>query len=380
MTTRAATTDWVDRKRPFWLVGAVMPFLPMMGYGLVQATGLSVMWWFGPVFIFILTPLLDHIVGTDASNPPESAVQGLEADRYYRYALYAAIPPLYINFIWSAWMLASGGLDWVGLSGLTATIGIVSGGVGISVAHELGHKHALLERLLAKLALMPVAYGHFFVEHNRGHHVRVATPEDPASARYGESFYAFFPRVVIGSVRSAWGLEKSRLARLGYSTWNWRNDNLQAWGGTAVLYGILTMWLGWTVLPFLIAQALYGASLLESVNYVEHYGLLRQTLADGRYEPCRPEHSWNNNHVVTNLSLYHLQRHSDHHAHASRSYQALRHFDESPLLPAGYGTMIVLAYLPPLWFKVMNPIVSAHYGGDLGKANRKPGQMRQNTF
>jgi alkane 1-monooxygenase len=370
MSAGAAPAAWVDPKRPYWLIGALMPFLPLACYGLVRVTGLSIFWWFGPAFVFILTPLLDHVVGTDSSNPPESEVRALEADPYYRYALYAAIPPLYFNFVWSAWMLASGGLDLIGMLGLTASIGIVSGGVGISVAHELGHKHARLQRVLAKLALMPVAYGHFFVEHNRGHHVRVATPEDPASARYGESFYAFFPRVLIGSIRSAWGLEKARLAKQGRSPWHWRNDNLQAWGGTALLYSALVAWLGWTVLPFLLLQALYGASLLESVNYVEHYGLLRQKLPDGRYEPCRPEHSWNNNHIVTNLSLYHLQRHSDHHAHASRSYQALRHFDESPALPAGYGTMIVLAYLPPLWFKVMNPIVAAHYGGDLGKANR----------
>ncbi len=374
MSTATTLQGWVDRKRPYWMVGAGMPFLPLAGYGLVQATGSSLWWWFGPVVIFIITPILDHIIGSDASNPPESAVQELEADPYYRYALYAAIPPLYFNFVWSAWMLAHGGLDWIGLSGLTATIGIVSGGVGISVAHELGHKHALLQRVLAKLALMPVAYGHFFVEHNRGHHVRVATPEDPASARYGESFYAFFPRVWIGSIRSAWELERSRLAKRGHSPWHWQNDNLQAWMGTAVLYGALTAWLGWRVLPFLIVQAIYGASLLESVNYVEHYGLLRGKLPDGRYEPCRPEHSWNNNHVVTNLSLYHLQRHSDHHAHASRAYQALRHFDESPMLPAGYGTMIVLAYLPPLWFKVMNPIVRTHYGGDMTRVNRQPGR------
>ena len=371
MTTAVPPPAWVDRKRPYWALGATMPLLPMIGYALVQLTGVPLFWWFGPVFVFVLTPLLDQLVGTDASNPPESAVPALEADRYYRYAVYAAVPPLYVAVVWSAWMLARGNLDLNATLGLTASLGIVTGGVGISVAHELGHKTRRVDRVLAKLALVPVAYGHFFVEHNRGHHVRVATPEDPASARYGESFYAFYPRVLTGSIRSAWTIEQVRLARQGRSVWHWTNDNLQTWTATLILYVALSAWLGWFLLPLLFLQALYGSSLLESVNYVEHYGLLRQKLADGRYEPCRPWHSWNNNHVVTNLFLYHLQRHSDHHEHASRSYQALHHFDESPALPAGYATMIVIAYLPPLWFKVMDPIVSAHYGGDLAKANLK---------
>jgi alkane 1-monooxygenase len=376
MTTDVASPAWVDRKRPYWALGATQPFLPIVGYSLVRLTGMPVFWWFGVFFVFVLTPILDVLAGTDASNPPESAVAALEADRYYRHALYAAVPGLYFSFVWSAWMLARGGLDWAGTLGLTTSLGIVTGGVGISVAHELGHKNTSLERFLAKLSLLPVAYGHFFVEHNRGHHVRVATPEDPASARYGESFYAFYPRVLVGSIRSAWDIEKRRLSAQGHSAWHWRNDNLQTWGGSLVLYVVLAAWVGWSVLPLLVLQALYGSSLLESINYVEHYGLLRQKRADGRYESCRPEHSWNNNHIVTNLFLYHLQRHSDHHAHASRSYQALRHFDECPALPAGYATMIVLAYVPPLWFRVMNPRVSAHYGGDIGKAHRKPRDRR----
>jgi alkane 1-monooxygenase len=140
-----------------------------------------------------------------------------------------------------------------------------------------------------------------------------------------------------------------------------------------VLWGALALWLGWTVLPFLLLQAFYGSSLLEIVNYVEHYGLARRRLPDGRYERCAPEHSWNSNHLVSNLILYQLQRHSDHHAHASRSYQALRHFDGAPQLPSGYMAMILLAYVPPLWFRVMNPRVRAHYGGELGRANLAPG-------
>jgi alkane 1-monooxygenase len=183
---------------------------------------------------------------------------------------------------------------------------------------------------------------------------------------------------VIGSLVSAWELEKTRLEKAGHSVWNWRNDNLQAWAMTAVLFGVLTAMFGWIVLPFLILQAAYGASLLEVVNYIEHYGLLRQKDAKtGRYVRCSPEHSWNSNHVVTNLFLYQLQRHSDHHANPMRRYQALRHFEESPQLPSGYASMLLLAYIPPLWRAVMDKRVLAHYGGDVTKANIQPSQRKK---
>lgn len=225
---------------------------------------------------------------------------------------------------------------------------------------------------MSRLVLAPVAYGHFFVEHNRGHHVRVATPADPASARYGESFWEFLPRTVVGSVKSAWALEKRRLEQQGHSVWSWRNDVLNAWAMTVVLWGVCIAFVGLKAVPFLIIQAIYGASLLEVVNYLEHYGLCRQQLPSGRYERCTPQHSWNSNHVVTNLFLYQLQRHADHHANPTRSFQALRHFEHSPQLPAGYAAMIMVAYVPPLWFRVMNPRVVAHYNGNMSLANIKP--------
>ncbi len=250
-------------------------------------------------------------------------------------------------------------------------MGIVSG-IAINTAHELGHKRAGLERWLSKVALAQSGYGHFFIEHNRGHHVRVATPEDPASARLGESFWAFLPRTVAGSLRSAWGLERARLARGGRSSWTLRNDILNAWAMTALLFGGLTAAFGLVVLPYLLAQAVLGFCLLEVVNYLEHYGLLRQRREDGRYERCRPEHSWNSNNVASNVLLYHLQRHSDHHANPTRRYQALRHVDEAPQLPTGYAGMILIALVPPLWRQVMDRRLLDHYGGDARRANIAP--------
>jgi alkane 1-monooxygenase len=202
--------------------------------------------------------------------------------------------------------------------------------------------------------------------------VRVATPEDPASARLGESFYAFLPRTVIGSLRSAWELERTRLARLHSSPWTPRNDILGAWAMTVVLFAALVAGFGLVVLPYLLIQAVIGFSLLEVVNYLEHYGLLRERREDGRYERTRPEHSWNSNSAASNVLLYHLQRHSDHHANPTRRYQALRHVDEAPQLPTGYAGMIVIAVVPPVWRRVMDHRLLDHFDGDVTRANINP--------
>jgi alkane 1-monooxygenase len=188
----------------------------------------------------------------------------------------------------------------------------------------------------------------------------------------GESFWSFLPRTVLGSLRSAWQIECARLARKGKLVWSAHNHNLQAWALSLVLYGALATWLGWPVLVFLVLQGIVGVSMLEVVNYLEHYGLLRQKDSTHRYVRCQPEHSWNSNHLVGNIFLYHLQRHSDHHAHPSRRYQALRHFAQAPQLPAGYSAMIPVAYIPFLWFALMDRRVVAHYAGDLSKINMQP--------
>jgi alkane 1-monooxygenase len=273
-------------------------------------------------------------------------------------------------------MWSHGGLSTPESIGLALTTAMVAG-IAINTAHELGHKRASSERWLSKVALAQTGYGHFFVEHNRGHHVRVATPEDPASARLGESFYEFLPRTVAGSLRSALEIEREHLQRDGHGFWSVRNDILNAWLMTLVLFAGLTAAFGVVVLPYLILQAVVGFCMLEVVNYLEHYGLLRAKREDGRYERCRPEHSWNSNNVASNVLLYHLQRHSDHHANPLRRYQALRHFDEAPQLPTGYAGMIVLAAIPPLWRRVMDRKLMEHYDGDLSKMNIHPRTRRR---
>ncbi|WP_018180996.1 alkane 1-monooxygenase [Jongsikchunia kroppenstedtii] len=381
--------QWRDKKRHLWLLGLIPPTAIFIATGLIagfNALGWDVVspvfWWIGPILLYILLPILDIFFGPDGQNPPDEVMEQLENDKYYRYCTYLYIPfqlasLIYACYLWTSddlsWMGIDGGLGVVSKIGLALSIGAM-GGIGINTAHELGHKKDELERWLSKITLAQTFYGHFYIEHNRGHHVRVSTPEDPASSRFGETFWSFLPRSVFGSLRSAWELEKTRMNRLDKSVWNVKNDVLNAWLMSVVLWGALAAIFGWQVLPYLVIQAIYGFSLLETVNYLEHYGLLRQRLESGRYERARPEHSWNSDHIATNIFLYHLQRHSDHHANPTRRYQTLRSFDGAPNLPSGYASMIGLAYFPPVWRKVMDHRVVEHYEGDLTRANLQPGK------
>jgi alkane 1-monooxygenase len=365
---------WTDGKRYAWLLGIIVPLSPFLAWFWVSVTGFGGMWFLGPLLVFGIFPLLDMAIGLDPTNPPDSVLKFLEQDRYYRWCTYVFIPIQYAGLVLACWMWSSGDLTLLEDIGLALTMAVV-GGIAINTAHELGHKRAGSEKWLSRIALAQTGYGHFFIEHNRGHHVKVATPEDPASSRLGEGFWAFLPRTVVGSLRSAWGIETGRLDRLGKSHWNIHNDVLSAWAMTVVLFAGLTLAFGPVVLPYLLVQAVIGFSLLEVVNYLEHYGLRRQKREDGRYERCMPEHSWNSNNVASNVLLYHLQRHSDHHANPTRRYQALRHVDEAPQLPTGYAGMIVLAWFPPLWRRVMDPRLLEHYDGDVTKANIQPRKL-----
>jgi alkane 1-monooxygenase len=365
---------WTDGKRYAWLMGIIVPLSPFLAFFWVTVTGFGGMWFLGPALVFGLFPVLDMAIGLDPTNPPDSVLKFLEQDRYYRWCTYLFIPIQYAGLVFACWMWSSGDLSLVESIGLMLTMGVV-GGIAINTAHELGHKRADSEKWLSRVALAQTGYGHFFIEHNRGHHVKVATPEDPASSRLGEGFWAFLPRTVTGSLRSAWGIETVRLDRLGERHLSRHNDILTAWAMTVGLFAVLTIAFGWVVLPYLVVQAIIGFSLLEVVNYLEHYGLLRQKKEDGRYERCRPEHSWNSNNVASNVLLYHLQRHSDHHANPTRRYQALRHMEEAPQLPTGYAGMIVLAWFPPLWRRVMDPILLDHYEGDVTRCNIQPRKL-----
>jgi alkane 1-monooxygenase len=378
---------WRDTKRYLWLMGLIVPTAVLVMLPVVWALNqfgwhgvAQVPFWIGPILVYVVLPLLDRRFGPDGENPPDEVMERLENDEYYRYCTYSFIPFQYLTVVLGAYLFTAADLSWLGFDGslgwpakigLALSVGMM-GGVGINTAHELGHKKDSLERWLSKITLAQTCYGHFFIEHNRGHHVRVATPEDPASARFGETFWEFLPRSVWGSLKSSWELEAQRMRRLNRSPWHPSNDVLNAWAMSVVLYGVLIAVFGVALIPYVLISAVFGFALLETVNYLEHYGLLRQKTASGRYERCAAEHSWNSDHLVTNLFLYHLQRHSDHHANPTRRYQTLRSMDGAPNLPSGYASMIGLTYFPPLWRKVMDHRVLAHYDGDITKVNVHP--------
>jgi alkane 1-monooxygenase len=317
--------------------------------------------WSVPVFVFGAIPLFDAVLGGDATNPNDAQVKSLANAFFYKGLTLFWVPIQLSLMVYVLYALPRMGLESWEFWGMVVSLGIITGGVGITVAHELGHKTNKLEQRAAQILLTSVAYGHFFIEHNWGHHAKVATPEDPASARLGESVFRFLPRTLWGSLLDAWRLEVKRLMKKQGTFWHWRNRMFQYALSTLGWMG-LAWWLSRsTGVWIFIVQAMVAVLLLEVVNYIEHYGLTRQKTARGGYEKVDITHSWNANHLFTNLFLFHLQRHSDHHANANRRYQTLRHFDMSPQLPTGYAGMILLALVPPLWFRVMNPKVNAYY-------------------
>lgn len=370
--------EYRDRKRLLWSLSLLYPLLPFTGIAIHAATGHPV-WLALPLAIsYIGGPIVDYALGEDENNPPECVVPQLENDRYYRYLTFATVPLHFVALIGCAVWAATQPMPlWA--VGLLALVAGITSGLGINTGHELGHKTTAHERWLAKLVLAVPAYGHFRVEHNRGHHRTVATPEDCASSRMGESIYRFARRELFGGMRRAWELERQRLASAGLGGWSRHNEILQSYAVTLLLQGTLIATLGWIMLPFLLIHNVAAWWQLTSANYVEHYGLLREKRPDGSYEPPQPRHSWNANHTYTNLILFQLERHSDHHTNAARRYQALRHFEDLPQLPSGYLGMFPLSYVPSLWFKVMDPRLLAlkHVAGDLTRVNIDPARRTQ---
>jgi len=362
-----------DRKRYAWLLSLLVPCTVGIGPALMMVTGDALALWFPVAFFYLVAPLLDWWLGEDLSNPPESAVPALDADRYYRWITYLLVPVLWGAFVFSAWFVVHQALPVHGVVAMVLITGSV-GGFCINLGHELGHKNTRLERWLAKIILAPTGYGHFFIEHNRGHHRDVATPADPASSRMGESIYAFLLREMPGAFLRAWKLESDRLQREELPRWSLHNEILQPALITVVLWITLTVWLGPQILPFLLVASFWANFQLTSANYIEHYGLLRAERGPGKYEVCQPHHSWNSNHIFSNWALFHLQRHSDHHAHPLRRYQSLRHFENLPRLPSGYFGMFTIAYFPPLWRRVMDERLLGVVGRDAARINLDPRQ------
>lgn len=313
-------------------------------------------WTFAPlIFAFGIIPLLEMLFKPNAVNIEAAESEIRLADRSYDLMLYLIVPVLYIMILLYLVTLLGGEMMPYEILGLTLSLGVLLGGMGINVAHELGHRNTKFEQTLSKALLLPSAYMHFFVEHNRGHHKNVSTHEDPASARYNESLYHFWLRSVVYSFISAWNIEKKRLQRLGISPWSLKNEVIQ-FQLIQLTFWLLIGWgFGWIILATYTGAAIIGFLMLETVNYIEHYGLQRNKVSDFRYEKVQPLHSWNSNHVLGRLMLFELSRHSDHHFEPAKKYQILNHHDHSPQMPTGYPGMMLLSILPPIWFAIMNP-------------------------
>jgi alkane 1-monooxygenase len=364
---------YIDRKRYLWTLSVLYPLQPFLGIWLHAETG-NEAWLLLPILLgYVVNPVLDWWFGEDTNNPPEEVVLQLDRDRYYRVLTYLVVPLHFVSLAGAAWWAGTMELSTWAFIGLAVVAGITSG-LGINTGHELGHKKSRLERTLAKIVLAVPVYGHFWIEHNRGHHRDVSTPEDPASSRMGESIYKFATREIPGAFRRAWAIEKDRLERRNKSVWHPDNQILQSMSLSAVVQFGLIVAFGWLMIPFLLIHNIFAWWQLTSANYVEHYGLLRLKDEKGRYERCQPHHSWNSNHLFSNLVLFHLERHSDHHAHPLRRYQSLRHFDNLPTLPSGYFGSYLLAWVPWLWYRVMDPRLLAlpHIDGNLDKVNVDP--------
>jgi alkane 1-monooxygenase len=323
--------------------------------------GTLVIWWG--------LALLDQwLPGGRRSPPPvaESAPQG-----FFTAVIWAYVP-LQISLLLMG-VIHSQNADWPVVLGLAFGVGFITGAQGITLAHELGHSRNGFSRLLGWILMTTVCYGHFMVEHYRGHHVRVATDADPASARRGESLYQFLPRTLWGSWSHAWRLEAAQLARLRKGWWQsplvWSvvgSVLMLIAAPSLVLMGFSGLGVDWRpqaaikIIAFLLLQSAVAVLLLETVNYIEHYGLRRAVQADGKLEAFGSQHAWNADHLPSNTLLANLQRHSDHHMHAWKPYGTLEDIPGSPRLPAGYPGCLLLAVIPPLWFRLMEPRLQQH--------------------
>lgn len=302
---------------------------------------------------FVLIPLLELFFKPDTKNLNDAEAEMALKDPIYDFMVYLIVPTLYFL----AWQFCEAiiqpDLSRFEFIGRLTAMGMAFGTLGINVGHELGHRQRKFERVLSQMLLLSTFYMHFYIEHNRGHHKNVSTPDDPASSRLGESIFAFWWRSVVFSYLSAWQLEFDRLGKLGNSRFSLSNQMLQF--QMIQLLFAFSIWalFGSSVLAYYLLASLMGILLLETVNYIEHYGLQRTQVND-RYERVQPHHSWNSDHPVGRLMLFELSRHSDHHFIASRKYQVLRSFDDAPPMPTGYPGMMVLALVPPLWFAVMH--------------------------
>ncbi len=313
------------------------------------------------VFTFVFIPVLEIIVRKSDEKYTDEEKKNRNLDPFFDLLLYLNIPIVFGIFFFSLEKLAIASSVY-DIIGIILSASIVMATNGINVGHELGHRKSLIARTCSKLLYLPCQYMHFYIEHNFGHHINVATPEDPATARYKQTVYSFWITSVIRTYVSAWEIQLKLLKVSKRSFFSIKNDMVfyTLFQLSFLLFIYYNFGLYLTLLSILMS--IVSFLFLETINYVEHYGLLRKKEPSGRYERVKPHHSWNSNHTIGRIVLYELTRHSDHHFKSSKKYQVLESLDECPHLPHGYPTSILISLIPPLWFSIMNPLVRTHMG------------------
>ncbi|MCZ4352631.1 alkane 1-monooxygenase [Roseovarius aestuarii] len=351
MTSTTHFTD-IRAAMPFWMSLLLVPL------ALIGATqgGWTVL--LLPLFTWYFFTLLDAFLGLNLNNAdPQTGDDDLT---WYR-AITLIWPPIqFILLFWMIWYVSDAAhLAALEKIGMFFGIGVITGTVGINYAHELMHQKSKYERWMGDLLLSMVLYSHFRSEHLQVHHRHIGTPRDPVSARYNEGFFRFFLRVLRSSPKSAFAAEKAMLARRDLPWTSLKNPFWRYWVLQAIMLGLAIFLGGWTGLALFLWQAFIAIWQLELVNYIEHYGLTRKHLGDGKYEHVKPQHSWNAAHKASNWLLINLQRHSDHHYKPDRRFPLLQNYTEAdaPQLPHGYPLMTMAAMIPPLWRRIMNPRV-----------------------
>ena len=306
------------------------------------------------LFTFIIIPFLELLLPVDQKNYDQETVSNRLKNKFFDVLLYLNVPIVYGAIFFCLYKITQPGISKIEIIGMTLSLGVILGSNGINVAHELGHRKNFFEKILGKFLLIPSHYTHFYIEHNHGHHLHVSTPEDPSTAKYNQNLYAFWFQTVIGTYKKAWEIQKRLNLIDNRSLFSAKNDMF--WFTIIQISYLLLIYLlfGFNGFLFVLFAGIVGFLLLETINYIEHYGLKRNQLASGRYERVTEKHSWNSNHVLGRIILYELTRHSDHHFKSQKKYQILEYHDVSPQMPYGYPTSMVLSFFPPLWFAVMN--------------------------
>ena len=312
-------------------------------------------WSYGALlFAFVAIPIMELLLPINKDNYDEETILERTENRFFDVLLYLNVPIVYGSIIYSLIKITQNNLSTFEIVGITLSLGIILGANGINVAHELGHRKNLAEKILGKLLLIPSHYTHFFIEHNHGHHLHVSTPSDPSTARYNQNLYAFWIQTVTGTYTKAWEIQKKLNEVNKTSFLSLKNDMF--WFTIIQFSYLVLIFAFFGINGFLLAlfAGIIGFLLLETINYIEHYGLKRNQLASGRFERVSEKHSWNSNHILGRIVLYELTRHSDHHYKSQKQYQILEYHDVSPQMPFGYPTSMVMSFFPPLWFSVMN--------------------------